>query len=409
MKTQETAKTEPEIGNLYSWEEVRKSGGEETFLAKRGNKIVCATLDGIKNPDAPEVMVVGHKAKNRKRAEEFCNQKGLLPIFIKEATNQWRYCGKYEFERYTDEPSEIQKYQNEANRDLTRIIFLRPAEGQAKTNKSQDSGRMPANRTAALIVCYYLSKFDVFAKKNLGFRTWNDAYFEIGKKLQINPTSIKNMRDEFDPIHQNKRKGWHQRPLRPSRADVVDKFAEMPEAEMRTLIAGILNEKTYEDEEPLAQIVHEIGSGEDRKPRNVGFVNRGTTGRAAEEAFIQKRHEILSIFTGVITDKRDDGCGYDFEIGVQNEKLFVEIKGLDGDTGGVCFSSKEWEQSKKLGNQYWLVLVRNASTNPSFQCIQSPGLRLSAKQSFVQRVQSLFNVSDKELKKQSSTNPQQNP
>jgi len=158
MKTQENAQTEPEIGNLYSWEEVRKSGGEETYLAKRGNKIVCATLDGTKNPDAPEVMVVGHKAKNRKRAEEFCNQKGLLPIFIKEATNQWRYCGKYEFERYTDEPSEIQKYQNEANRDLTRIIFLRPAEGQAKTSKSQDSGRMPANRTAALIVCYYLSK-----------------------------------------------------------------------------------------------------------------------------------------------------------------------------------------------------------------------------------------------------------
>lgn len=408
MKTHKIDQTEPEIGKLYSWDEVRKCGGEETFLGKKGNKIVCATLDGAKNPDAPEVMVVGHKAKNRKRAEEFCNQRGLLPIFIKEETNKWRYYGKYEFEKYTDDPSEIEKYQNEANRDLTRVIFLKPAEGQSPNSRQVESARMPANRTAALIVCYYLSKFDTTARKNLGFKSWNEAYSEIGKRLQVNPTSIKNMRDEFDPIHQNKRKGWHQRPLRPSRSDVVDKFGEMPEPEMFLLINGILNEKTHEVDEPLVQIVQEIGSGEGKKTRNTSFVNRGTTGRAAEEEFIRKREEIVEVFKGDLIDKRDDGCGYDFEIGMHENKYFIEIKGLDGDTGGVCFSGKEWETAKKLGDKYWLVLVRNVSTLPSFQCIQDPAQKLSAKQSFVQRVQSLFNVSDRELKKQSATNPQQN-
>jgi hypothetical protein len=409
MDTQETTPAKPEIGSLYSWDEVRKCGGEETFLGKRGNKIVCATLDGNKNPDAPDVMVVGHKAKNRKRAEEFCNQKGLLPIFIKEKTNKWRYCGKYEFQRYTDEPSEIEKYQNEANRDLTRVIFLRPAEGQPPAGRQKELAKMPANRTAALIVCYYLSKFDTTARKNLGYDSWNKAYSEIGEKLQVNPTSIKNMRDEFDPIHQNKRKGWHQRSLRPSRANVVDKFSEMPEAEMLSLVNGILNEKTYEVDEPLVQIVEEIGSGEGKKTRNIGFVNRGTTGRAAEEKFIEKRKELLEIFRGDLTDKRDDGCGYDFEISTQTEKVFVEIKGLDGEIGGVCFSGKEWETAKKLGGKYWLVLVRNVSSKPSFQCIQAPAVRLSAKQAFVQRVQSLFNITDKELKKHAVSYPEHNP
>jgi hypothetical protein len=226
--------------------------------------------------------------------------------------------------------------------------------------------------------------------------------------MQINPSSIKNMRDEFDPIHRNKRKGWHQRPLRPSRAEVVNKFSEMPEPEMLSLINGMLNEKTYEADQPLAQIVHEIGVGEGNKLRNNVFVNRGTTGRAAEEAFIQNRGAALEMFSGDFTDKRDDGCGYDFEISTPNKKIFIEIKGLDGDTGGVCFSSKEWEQAQKLGNQYWLVLVRNVSTKPSFQCIQSPAQKLSAKQSFLQRVVSLFNVSDKELKRHAFTNSQKN-
>ena len=126
----ETGKMLPIIGKIYSWDEVKKCGGEETFLGKRGNKIVCATLDEQKNPEAPEIMVVGDKAKNRKRAEEFCEQKGQIPIFIKESINKWRYYGRYEFEKYTEDSEVIKKHENQANGSLTRIIFLKPAEGQ---------------------------------------------------------------------------------------------------------------------------------------------------------------------------------------------------------------------------------------------------------------------------------------
>jgi hypothetical protein len=76
VRAPETVKALFIIGKIYSWDEVKKCGGEETFLGKRGNKIVCATLDEKKNPAAPEIMVVGDKAKNRKRAEEmFDSQK----------------------------------------------------------------------------------------------------------------------------------------------------------------------------------------------------------------------------------------------------------------------------------------------------------------------------------------------
>ena len=303
---------ELKVGKSYSWDEVRKCGGEETFLGKRGNKIVVATLDGKKNPEAPEVMVVGDKAKNRKRAEEFCQQKGILPIFIKEQTNKWIYYGKYEFERFTDEPDELKKHQNEANRNLTRVIFLRPAEGQkprAKVNTSDD-GRMASNRVAALIVCYFLSRYDAEARNSLGYATWNDAYAGIGKTLKVNPTSIKNMRDEFDPIHKNNRKGWHQRDLRPSRASVVEKFGELSQTEMLAVIKGILEEQAFEGEGELGEIVGQIGSGEEGKARKFIYVNRSGTGRAAEEAFLNNRKEINERFGGKLLDKRDHGCGY---------------------------------------------------------------------------------------------------
>jgi hypothetical protein len=127
--------TKPIIGKLYSWEEVKENwGGEETYLSKRGGRIVCATLDAAKNPDAPDVMVVGHKPINQRRAEEFCQQEGWIPVFIKQATNQWRYKGQYSVEGFTTDAEEIALFANKATGRLSRVIFLRSADEQANQN-----------------------------------------------------------------------------------------------------------------------------------------------------------------------------------------------------------------------------------------------------------------------------------
>ena len=76
----------PNIGKRYTWDQVQKHWyGEQTFLAKRDGRIVCATLVAETNPEAPEVMVVGTKPRNMRRAEEFCEQGGVIPVFIKYA------------------------------------------------------------------------------------------------------------------------------------------------------------------------------------------------------------------------------------------------------------------------------------------------------------------------------------
>jgi predicted HNH restriction endonuclease len=126
-----TETPQPIIGKLYSWKEVTKNwGGDETYLSKRGGRIVCATLDAEKNPDAPDVMVVGHKTLNKRRAEEFCRQKGPIPIFIKEAKNQWRYKGRYSVAGFITDPKELAAIAKHAPGTLSRVIFLQSEDDQ---------------------------------------------------------------------------------------------------------------------------------------------------------------------------------------------------------------------------------------------------------------------------------------
>ena len=87
--------------------------------------------------------------------------------------------------------------------------------------------RMKESHSLSLIAAYYLSKYDETAYKELGFRSSTMTHIEIGRALGVNPNTVKNMRDEFDPLHDNQRAGWYQRPLRPSRAKVVEAFFPM--------------------------------------------------------------------------------------------------------------------------------------------------------------------------------------
>lgn len=93
----------------------------------------------------------------------------------------------------------------------------------------------------ALIVGYYLSKYDHIAYQNLGYGTQISTHETIGAHLNVKPNTIKNMRDEFDTIHDNGRVGWHQRELSVSRKDVVEKYSHLGEPELRVHIHMIIN------------------------------------------------------------------------------------------------------------------------------------------------------------------------
>lgn len=102
---------------------------------------------------------------------------------------------------------------------------------------------MGNNMEHALIVTYYLSKYET-AYKDLGYRTQKDCFESISRILNIKASSIRNMRDEFDPINDNNRAGFKSRDLSPSRKRIADKYSTYTERELRDIVKSILDAET---------------------------------------------------------------------------------------------------------------------------------------------------------------------
>ncbi len=91
---------------------------------------------------------------------------------------------------------------------------------------------MESNHKFALNLSYYLSCFDKIAYEHLGFGKQQLTHKRIGEILGINPNTIQNWRDQFDPIHGN-RKGWYQREMTQSRLNFVRALVGLNESDVR--------------------------------------------------------------------------------------------------------------------------------------------------------------------------------
>ncbi len=256
---------------------------------------------------------------------------------------------------------------------------------------------MKESHSLALVIAYYLSKYDKTAYAQLGFSSSARTHVEIGRLLGIKPGSVKNMRDEFDPLHDNPRAGWYQRPLRPSRAKVVEAFQDLSEEELRDVVLEILTNPEFAASEDFADVIEPISKREKKRKGKSVFIVRGPTGRKAEEIYVNHHRETDEPASGELRDTRDHGCGYDFEIVNGHLHIQVEVKGLDRDAGGIVFTSKEWDVAKKNGDSYFLTIVRNVSTEPTVQIIQNPASVLSPRKTVFTTVQVRWNVTDAEL------------
>ncbi|NAS31040.1 DUF3883 domain-containing protein [Flavobacteriaceae bacterium R38] len=251
---------------------------------------------------------------------------------------------------------------------------------------------MDNNHKLALYVGYYLSRFNKEAYYNLGFKTQKKAHQKIGAILKVNPNTIKNMRDEFDPIH-GFRVGWHQRPMSPSRLHIVNALEKLNEFDIRGIINDILT-GSRNNLEKLLKIV----SIDDKSLKNSKFILRGSTGKKAEEYFINYHSETSLPINGQLKDTRDLGCGYDFEVHSNNDIYYVEVKGLAKEKGGLLFTNKEWSKAKKYKEKYFVVLVKNIDKLPQIEIFRNPVNRLSAKKNLYTSINIQWIVSEKELR-----------
>ncbi|BFM43260.1 hypothetical protein CFS9_19010 [Flavobacterium sp. CFS9] len=253
---------------------------------------------------------------------------------------------------------------------------------------------METSHKLTLIISYYLSRFNDTGFRNLGYTTWDEAFKDIALKLDVKKSSVKNWRDEFDPIHGH-RVGWYQRPMNPSRVNVVNAFEDMNEEDLREIVFDILNKNIFQQNENLETIDSIIS---DKQYDGSGkFILRGPTGKKAERYFIKYHMEKGLPVRGELIDTRENGCGYDFEI-KNSETYYVEIKGINAKTGGIVFTNKEWSMAKRKMEKYFLVIISNLNDVPQIRIINNPAKELSPKKNIFKTIQINWNVNENDLK-----------
>jgi len=258
---------------------------------------------------------------------------------------------------------------------------------------------MENNNKLCLYVSYYLSRFNRVGYNNLGFAHMNEAHAEIGRLLDVNPNTVKNMRDGFDPLH-GFRLGWYQLPPAPSRRRVIEAMRDLDEFQIRTIVLKILRSPNTKSDDihNLLDIVNEKQIGAEDGVKGT-FIVRGPTGKKAEEYFISHYAEHGLPVLGILIDTREFGTGYDFRIKIEGGDHYVEVKGLADISGGLLFTGKEWEMAILHRQRFHLVVVSNIDAQPLINIITDPYPKLEAKEQIRKSIQVNFSVSAKEVSK----------
>lgn len=254
---------------------------------------------------------------------------------------------------------------------------------------------MENNHKLGLYVSYYLSRFDDDAYRNLGFGNQIETHEEIGKLLDIKPHTVKNWRDEFDPLFGH-RAGWYQRPMNPSRIRVAQALENLDGSQILSIVKDILSGKIKEEPDEEEQLLL-IASDETKGKSFQKFILRAPTGRAAEEYFQKHYSKNKLPVDGTLYDCRDLGVGYDFKIENSSGQYFIEVKGLSQFTGGILFTDKEWSTATNIGNNYFLCIVSNLSEQPKIIFVQNPANRLNPKKNIYTSIQISWSISQNQL------------
>lgn len=228
-----------------------------------------------------------------------------------------------------------------------------------------DPGQIP-NREKLILTGIFLSKFGSLGLKKLGFRTYAEVYNVVGYALGSRPSSIKNYRDEFDPIFPNSRKGWHKREIREYCKKVLDKYKKL---DLESFV-GLIKSFVGYDENDWST----VQTTDDHEKRSSGFAKRLITGLAAERYF-ESVHSTLPEFQGLAIENTTQlGCGYDFRLSKERSKDFlaIEVKGIRERAGSILLTPREYEVATELQDRFYLFVVKNFQKEPYHELFLNP-------------------------------------
>ena len=220
-------------------------------------------------------------------------------------------------------------------------------------------------REKAVLTGLYLSKFDSDGLRQLGFNGFTEAFNILGHALGVRPASVKNYRDEFDPLFPNDRQGWHKRPMREYCRAIYDAFSNLSLGAFTKLLKEVIY-KDHSVDFLMETIAVKQGTTSE------GYAKRLLTGQAAEQYF-KSKYKNIDVFRGFdIEDTTRLGCGFDFRLVAPDTFYAVEVKGLSDVTGNITLTDKEHSVGAMLGSLYFLFVVKNFKLEPFHDIYRDP-------------------------------------
>jgi hypothetical protein len=228
-----------------------------------------------------------------------------------------------------------------------------------------DPNRIPKS-DKAILAGLYLSRFDQLGLRRLGFDSFAEAFNVLGFAVDSPRGSIKNYRDEFDPLFSNPRKGWHKRPRRENCLRIFEEYRSLD----LELFTALIKSFGGHDENEGSEALYADGEPD----RDSQFARRLITGLAAERYF-EKVHSGLPEFQGCTAENTTQlGCGYDFRLKTERSEGFlaVEVKGLKGRAGNLSLTPREHGAAGVLGDRFFLFVVKNFEEDPFHEIFRNP-------------------------------------
>lgn len=237
-------------------------------------------------------------------------------------------------------------------------------------------------KVKCVLAGFFLSKFDADGLAKLGMESFTEAFNVIGFGLGGRPASVKNYRDEFDPLFPNPRMGWHKRKTRDYCLKIVAPFQDLDLASFADVIRSFVGcNGEIGNAEPDVSAVNESA-----------FAKRLMTGLAAEHYFESVQPKLPEFADCEIENTTQLGCGYDFRLHRQSRGSFwaIEVKGLTGKTGNLALTPKEHVVAHSLTDRFFLFVVKNFRESPFHEVYRNP---LSGPLGFVRKERVVVQVS----------------
>lgn len=227
---------------------------------------------------------------------------------------------------------------------------------------------MTVRNKKMMLAGLFLAKFDKVGYQALGYKTWREAFESLAAVVGGPATSIKNYRDEFDPVFDNPRKGWRRRTMHSTRKIFLNEFGNLGLDEFLGLV-----QTQFATDADIDLAINKASVAAGLSDASESFAKRMMTDRGAENYFEMHYTDVDRFSPCEVKRTTDLGCGFDFKLTPPHEDfLGVEVKGLREKQGQIQLTEKEYKMAHSLKKRFYRYVVTNFASMPIPQVIEDP-------------------------------------